>query len=333
MPHPWSNVQLVLNSRDATGGNKQQSVAGLVLYNNLIFNAENQNIIQGQIHSVQVSEVSFPYDIPNVQVNRTDRFSMASPVFGIGGKELDIVIPPGFYDGPGLVTAVNGAITAAGAAVPGPIGPLVPTEMPTLAYDTNSNIFTFLPPVSPDPLYYTWEFKSPFTYPRGLAPPANPGLGKDIMSLMGFQQSQSNTAATVSGGQPGGPPDDEPFVGGGSAPLTFTQYVDICSPQLCKFQYFRDGSTTNLSRRSDVICRLYVENSIALPLPGVEGTTPFAILRQFYQARVMRWTSDNSIGTIDIQLYDDTGQPLQITWVPRPYQITFNVFEMDKEER
>jgi hypothetical protein len=328
MPHPWTNVQLVLNSRDATGGNKQQSVAGLVLYNNLTFNAENQNIIQGQIHSVQVSEVSFPYDIPNIQLNRTDRFTMSSPAGMVPATvSLDIVVAPGFYDGPALVTAVNAAIAVAGAAVPAPDGPFTPAEMPTLAYDANSNIFTFLAPATPTVGYESWEFKSPFTYPQGLALPANPGLGKDILSLMGFQQTQSNNAAVTND-----PPTLENFVAGGSAPLTFTQYVDICSPQLCKFQYFRDGSTTNLSRRSDVICRLFVENSVALPLP-VEGVSPFAILRQFYNARVMRWTSDNSIGTMDIQLYDDTGQPLQITWVPRPYQITFNVFEMDKEER
>jgi len=327
MPHPWTNVQLVLNSRDATGGAKQQSVIGQVLYNNLTFNAENQNIIQGQIHSVQVSEVSFPYDIPNIQLNRTDRFTLTSP----GGMvpptvSLDIVVAPGFYDGPALVVAVNAAILAAGAAVPAPTGPFIAAEMPTLAYDAGSNIFTFLAPATPLAGYETWEFYSPFTYPQGLGSPANPGLGKDIMSLMGFQSSQNPAVANAP------PVPVEDFVAGGSAPLTFTQYVDICSPQLCKFQYFRDGSTTNLSRRSDVVCRLYVENSVALPIP-VEGTSPFAILRQFYNARVMRWTSDNSIGGIDIQLYDDTGQPLQITWVPRPYQITFNIFELDKEER
>ena len=325
MPHPWSNVQLVLNSRDATSGAKQQSAAGLVLYNNLTFNSENQNLIQGQIHSVQVSEVSFPYDIPNIQLNRTDRFTMTSP----GGMvpptvSLDIVVAPGFYDGAALVVAVNAAILAAGALVPAPDGPFIAAEMPTLAYDANSNIFTFLAPTAPTAGYETWEFYSPFTYPQGLGSPANPGLGKDIMSLMGFQPSQNPAVANV----PAVPVED--FVGGGSAPLTFTQYIDICSPQLCKFQFFRDGSTTNLSRRSDVICRLFVDNNVALPVP-LQGTSPFGILRQFFNARVMRWTSDNSIGTMDIQLYDDTGQPLQITWVPRPYQITFNVFEMDKE--
>ena len=54
---PWTNASIVLNSRDATSGT----------YNALKFNAKNQNIIQGQIHSIAVAEVNFPYDIPNVQ--------------------------------------------------------------------------------------------------------------------------------------------------------------------------------------------------------------------------------------------------------------------------
>ena len=59
---PWTNASIVLNSRDATGGVPQDGN----LYNNLKFNAENQNIVQGQIESISVAEVNFPYDIPNV---------------------------------------------------------------------------------------------------------------------------------------------------------------------------------------------------------------------------------------------------------------------------
>jgi hypothetical protein len=54
---PSPNAHIVLNVRDRTAGE----------YNNAQFNANNQNIIQGQIHSVSVAEVNFPYDIPNVQ--------------------------------------------------------------------------------------------------------------------------------------------------------------------------------------------------------------------------------------------------------------------------
>jgi hypothetical protein len=46
----------------------------------------------------------------------------------------------------------------------------------------------------------------------------------------------------------------------------------------------------------------------------------------------MRWTADNAVGTIDINLYDDCGNALATEWKPRPYQITFNCYETPKED-
>jgi len=299
------NAHILLNVRDRTAGQ----------YNNANFNANNQNIIQGQIHSVSVAEVNFPYDIPNIQAGY-NFFGMLN--VGPPNYALVVTVAPGFYTGTELATAINVASTAAGAAN---VPVIVAGDIPQCTFNIVSNRFTFTSPPAPSaPRFGVWNFTSPSTFPAQQNLVSQ--LYKDILSIMGYYTEQNPAVA---------PGAFSTFVSG-SAPLTFTQYIDICSPQLCKFQYFRDGSTTNLARRSDVVCRLFVENNVSLPIP-VEGTSPFAILRQFYNARVMRWTSDNSIGTIDIQLYDDTGQPLQITWVPRPYQITFNVFELDKEER
>ena len=308
---PWTNASIVLNSRDATGGIRQNGN----LYNNLKFNAENQNIIQGQIESISVAEVNFPYDIPNIQVGFNE--FILETVVGIAGLPV-IVIAPGFYTGIELQAAVNAAITAAGAAA---AVPLLPAQMPTLTYNDADNLFRFNPPTAPGGAQYQeWYFQSPYTFPFGLvAQPTT--LSRDIMSIMGFLPSQTPRVNTV------GPVF---LTSGGSAPLIFTRYVDICSPQLCKFQYFRDGSTTNLARRSDVICRLYIANNVATQ--EEEGTRPFIINRQFNNARVMRWTADNAVGTLDINLYDDIGQPLQTTWAPRAYQITFNCYEAPKED-
>jgi hypothetical protein len=126
--------------------------------------------------------------------------------------------------------------------------------------------------------------------------------------------------------------NDATFRAGSSAPLVFTQYVDICSPQLCKNQFMSDGSTTNLARRTDVICRLFICDNVSLTVSEVDGTRPFIINRQYYNARVMRWTVDAAIGSIDINLYDDVGQPLSTEWQPRPFQLTFNCHENHREE-
>jgi hypothetical protein len=305
---PWTNVQLLLNSRDRTGGQ----------YNNAQFNAINQNLIQGQVHSVSLNEMNFPYDIPNVQ-SGYNTFTLTPAV---GFATLQITVPPGFYNPVELKVSINNLITAAGAAQ-GP--PILPANMPTVDYVTQDNQFVWKAPTSNVP-NSVWYISSPVTLPFTGVGTVGPGqLGKDLFSIMGFQTSQDGDNFV----------DSDPvqgylaFYAAGSAPLVFTQYIDICSPQLCQFQYFRDGSTTNLSRKSDVICRLYISNNVAIQ--EEEGQRPFVINRQFNNARVMRWNTESSIGSMSVQLYDDVGQPLTTTWQPRPYQISFNVYEQDKD--
>jgi len=313
MPH-HSNAHIVLNVRDRTGGTYQSSQ----------YNAEGQNIIQGQIQDVALSEVLFPYDIPNVVTNVTDYFELlpgnAAPS---QPQPLEVVVAAGFYTPAELATAINAAIAAAGAAVPGPIGPLAAGDLPTVSYDATSNRFTInLAANAPWNVNDAWIIGSPYIFEANLTiQPKFPGIGKDIFSIMGFQLDQGNGIVG-------------PLVGG-SAPVLYTQYIDICSPQLCKFQFFRDGTTTNLARRQDLICRLYVEDETSMPYmfdatgnPLPTGTRPFVIHRQFKNQRVMRWTADNSVGTIDIQLYDDVGQPLQTPWTPRNFQLTFHAYEL-----
>jgi hypothetical protein len=316
MPKP--NASIVLSSRDATGGRPQNGN----LYNQLLFNAQNQNIVQGQIHSVELSEINFPYDIPNMQEG-FNFFFLDVNGFSIPGMPLEVALPVGFYTGTELAAGINALITTAGAALP---TPLLPAQMPTVAFSTSSGLFTFTGPTAPlSPQYNNWFLVSPYTFPMGIAGTGTvPNtLGKDILSIMGFLPTQepNNISALA---------PINFFQAAQTAPLTFTQYIDICSPQLCKFQYFRDGSTTNLARRSDVICRLYIANNVATQ--EEEGTRPFVIHRQFFNSRKMRWTADNAVGTIDINLYDDVGQPLTTTWAPRPYQITFNCYEDEKKE-
>ena len=260
--------------------------------------------------------MNFPYDIPNIQFG-FNRFFLVCVVSSSPPVDqlLDIIITPGFYNGTELANAINSKIAVVGAlATP----PIIVANQPFVAYDTTTNQFTFSPPVAPTiPAYGVWNILSPYTFPTSQPPPSR--IGKDILSIMGFYTEQENVLVTTT----------DTTVTGGSAPLSFTQYIDICSPELCQYQYFRDGSTTNLARRADVICRLYISNNVATQ--EEEGARPFVINRQFNNARVMRWTSGSSIGSMSVQLFDDVGQPLTTTWQPRPYQISFNVYEQDKD--
>ena len=333
---PWTNVQLLANVRDRTG---------LSTYNNATYNSENQNLVQGQIHSVSVNEVNFPYDIPNIQGGGsvpTNNFVLTNLD---SAAALLIQLGDGFYTGVELEGAINIAV-AAQALIVGED----PLNCPSITYHPTENLFSWSPPAAPPGGAQAWVLTSGYTFyaPNYPNAPSRNKLGKDLPSLMGFLQSQGKTLYTpgvvpipntnafyiVSNGYAGpstippSTPRGEVY-GAASAPLLFTQYIDICSPELCQFQYFRDGSTTNLARRSDVICRLYVSNNVATQ--EEEGARPFVINRQFNNARVMRWNAGSSVGSMSIQLYDDCGQPLQTSWQPRPYQITFNVYEQDKD--
>ena len=323
----YANAPIVLNSRDRTGGQ----------YNNSQFNANNQNIIQGDIKEIAVSEVNFPYDIPNVQegYNTFGLSIFQLPEPGVGAVTegvLEIVIPPGFYTGPELEAAINLAIIAEVAA--GAEAPTDPADAPTFSYDATTNRFSMVKPVKTSaegngtPI---WLLTSTYTFPG--PGDVNDGIGKDLLSIMGYYNAQAQgpivgplAAYNIVDADAAEGAQFAEFTSG-SAPLAFTQYVDICSPQLCKYQYFRDGSTTNLARRADVICRLFICDNISLTQNAPEGTRPFVINRQYFNARIMRWSTENSVGTIDIQLYDDTGQPLATTYQPRNYQITFNCYE------
>ena len=336
---PWSNVALVMNSRDAVSGT----------YNSSQFNAKNQNLVQGQIHSLSVNEVNFPYDIPNVQEGYNS-FSIdyipedppGTPIYA-EGIYLQPTIAPGFYTGTELAAALNAAIATACAnnVFPNPPGtafPLDPTRCVTFSYNTVTNRFTIHPPAT----YYVaagyptfWQIDSSWTFPDAEAPVnrvVEGELGKDLLSIMGFVRNKTNQfvdGVEIEGTFPFFRDDvnNVPAVGG-SAQMAFTQYVDVCSPQLCKFQELAGGSTTNLARRGNLICRLYISNNISVGADGaVEGTRPFVINRQFQNARIMKWTVGSSVGQMDIDLYDDTGKPLATSWAPRPYQITFNVYE------
>ena len=306
-----TNVQLVLNSRDRTSGT----------YNSSLYNAKGQNIIQGSIKQITVSEVNFPYDIPNVQAGFNffylDCLTSTGPDVV---QRLTIIVTPSFYTGSDLADAINLKIRVA-AFVATPV--IASGSFPVLSFDGTNNVFTFAPPTSPSaPAYGVWNILSPYTFPQTL--PRDPNLGKDLLSIMGFNYYTGvNNIVQTTG---------DVSVSGGSAPLIFTQYIDICSSQLCKNQYMSDGSTTNLARRSDVICRLFVCDNASLTQTDADGTRPFIINRQYYNARMMKWTVGAAIGTVDINLYDDVGQPLLTTWIPRPFQITFNCHENPRDE-
>jgi hypothetical protein len=311
----FANAHLVLNSRDRT------LTGSSGVYNNFRVTNAGQNIVQGEMKDIALSEVLFPYDIPNVQAGYNTFQLFDGPTAPIQAV-LTITVPPGFYTGSELADEINALIIAAGA-----VEGLTPGDLPTCGYGFISNRFVFSNPVN---VAYDqeWQLASPYTFVSNYVGVTQPELGKDILSIMGYLPTQTGQIGQDGSG-------NEVCLSDG-APLLFTQYIDICSPKLCQNQFIRDGNTTTLARRPDLICRLYIADENSAPLlldasgqPFVAGTRPFVIHRQFQNQRVMRWTAANSIAEIDIQLYDDCGIPLTTSWTPRNFQLTFHVYEAE----
>jgi hypothetical protein len=176
MPRP--NANMVLSSRD-------RNTPSAANYNSAVYSQTNQNILQGQVYCVAVSEVNFPYDIPNVQLDRTDEFLLTNLDTADG---LVAALTAGFYTGTELATTLNASIAAAAVIVGTPAN-----DVPTVVFDPTENIFSINPPAAPT-APQAWVMTSPYTFPAPGYPNAQPTnqLGKDLPSIMGFLPSQGN---------------------------------------------------------------------------------------------------------------------------------------------
>jgi hypothetical protein len=65
---------------------------------------------------------------------------------------------------------------------------------------------------------------------------------------------------------------------------------------------------------TDIIYRLYLENENDLPLTDDTyfGSRPSNLYRQIANPKYIQWNKNEMISTIDIKLYDDTGNLLYV---------------------
>lgn len=307
------NVHMLIDSADGIGA-----------YNNFQVLNPGQNMVQGMIKDVAVSEILFPYDLPNVMPTY-NVFELAnSNVAPIqANPPLYISIPTGFYTGTELAVIINSTIAAAGAA--NPTGALVPNDCPTITFNTTNNRFAWVD-ASNNAYKQTWTLLPAYSS-QFVGGNPNPANKKNLLTIMGLFEQATAIPEYADEYQ-----IDDNIPSFGSAPLAFTQFIDIVSSKLARFQYLRDGSSSQgntSTRRSDVAARLYIANNVSTFTADPPGTRPFVINRQFKNQRTFAWSTDGSVDSIDIQLYDDFGSPLPTAWGPRPFQITLHVYQND----
>lgn len=336
-----ADAYLVMDSADRSSSTSQTgqpfSIPQTQPYNNFRLQ-KPQNMVQGGFSRMQLTEVNFPYAIPNINP-RTNSFWLVT-----GALTAQITFnAEGFFDGRTLAEAL--AYPQVGAT---PAGGLMNTNaiIGTAATGITWAV-TYLPNGFTNSTQgggFTMSGFSTVPIAFALYPfdPASIGFApipaKSMLTLMGYNPFTNWTYLTT----------PSLFKISTFAPMSYTSYIDVISNKLTYWANVSDASTKTNSV-SGIICRLFISNEASsagsvgyyynqdspLVSKGVRyqvevpaGSQPFVIHRQFVCPKQFRWDGVTAIDWLDIQLLDDIGQPLYFPDEGLPdFQITFKCTE------
>lgn len=284
---PTSTSLLTIDSEDRFASYIDKRAAPLTPYalNESPYNfriTKGQAIMNGFLTRIAVTEVVFPWVLPNIN----EKTSKILFDYQVGGGPVVpaqlITLPVGFYKPVDIAQAIQAAVnTIAGA------GFLAVSYgengTPIFKFDVSGGVIDF------DPMPYNSA-----SYPY-------PATTKQLYDILGLF-STSILAPTIYG-----------------LP-TFCQairYVDIVSPQLVANQGLSDATSQTIGR--DALCRIYIgdagetvadaEDPLFCP-PGCRSAT---IYRQFATPKYVQWNAQMPVGSsVQFQVYDDTGVLLSV---------------------
>lgn len=289
---PTSTALLCIDSEDRYADYPEARDSVSVAYNNDPYSFtinRNESIMNGFFTRVGLTEVVFPWTIPNINPHTNKiivTYTAGGPV-----AQTPITLLPGFYTPSQLAAAIQIAVRAIGG------GAILPSF--TMTYgDQNLNIFSYGTNVvghniafSPMPLNV--NVADPNYYPYG-------PTTKQLFDVLGF-----NNGNTVL------------FSDEGSGGATFCQairYIDIVCEQLTNNQALKDTMSQPVAR--DSLCRLYLTDpgstqSTVSPSSSTfcpPGCAPMTIYRNFSQPKQIQWLPNQPIvGSLRFSVYDDNG--------------------------
>lgn len=239
-----------------------------------------QNLMEAFATRISVSEVRFPWYIPNINsYNNTIWLYAEANTPGNPLTLYPITIPTGFYDLAGIATAINAQIGITTTAVNPPVVSVVGKQFKWTPGIGSSSEFT---------LYWF----NPNTIPTA------PSEAQYLVSAS-LAKTLGMTYGQVSGGQN----TTQPLIGNPTEGL-YTQYVDIVSEKLNYYSHTKDGSSTNKTNKA-LLCRLYVNSEVSVS--DLQGQGPFVIHRQFKTPKQIMWNKEAVIDLLDISVLDQYG--------------------------
>lgn len=258
-------------------------------------------LIYGYIDRIIVSQIQLQYNIPTICFGRNDTLAFE---WNTGANVVLITIPFGFYTPDELAAAIGAVITATPA--------LSPVQL-TVAYNLR-NGFTFTSGNSTN-----FSFPSP-----------------ELLLGYGYTQLQINTILktykTIGMNFENSEITNQPSQTSFEYPnFLYTPYIDIYSDVLTNYQRIKD-TNTSIAKPKGLIARVllsgvgnpqYTTDTFAL------GSSPFVMTADLNTPKVIQWSRDIAVPSIDFQLRDCYGEfiPGDVERYPTEFQMTLLCIE------
>ena len=239
-------------------------------------------LIYGYINRIVVSQIQIQYNIPTAISGVNDRFFIAIASTNV---LYPVTIPYGYYVPDELAAALQTVINAVAA-----LGAL----NFTVIYDTRSG-FQF---DADDDFYF-------------------PDFAQIVTSAGESEQSATNAlkAYRLLGVNIENTTPDDQQLSQVFPNFLYTPYIDFYSDVLTNYQNIKD-TNTSVAKPKGLIARVYLSGNGSLqsqsPTSGL-GTEPFVVTADMNSPKVIRWTRDVAVPSIDFQLRDCYGDLIPTT--------------------
>jgi len=241
-------------------------------------------LIYGYIDRIVVSQIQVQCNIPTIIPGRND-------IFFIGLNSTNVIyevfIPYGFYVPEELAAMLQSQI----AAVPA----LAAAEI-DVSYDPQ-NGFVFQSTSVPSVYFYFPDNEEILNTPGQTSRTVSVAL--KAYKVLGMTKLNSDI----------GPPGID-FQFSSTAPnFLYTPYIDFYSDVLTNYQTIKD-TNTSVAKPKGLIARVYLSGNgnVQTTTPtSALGTQPFVVTADLNSPKVIKWSKDVAIPSIDFQLLDCYG--------------------------
>lgn len=307
---PPNNSQELFLGITYSGGNAQQPKQNALIgqYRNLAPYCNNFTItspgalIYGYINRIVVSQIQLQYNIPTICFNRNDRLAFFSLTTGLD----ELQIPFGFYTPNELAIALSSLIVATPA--------LAPLDL-DVTYDLARG-FTFTSQANID-----FAFPSPEFLLASNVSQNTINIILKTYRVFGINVENSEILGV----------DTDTQVSYEYPNFLYTPYIDIYSDVLTNYQTIKD-TNTSVEKPKGLVARIYL-SGVGSPViqtgTTALGSTPFVMTADLNTPKVIQWSPDVAVPSIDFQLRDCYGDliPGDVERYPTEFQMTLLCIE------